>query len=223
MHETPALVLFELCGAEGLRFSPYCWRSRYALAHKGLAAALQPVRFTDKAQIAPSGSGRVPVLRDGDAWIGDSWRIACHLEERRPQPPLFPAGRAPARRINEEVDGELHPLILRAIVPEILERVDPADRAYFRASRERRLGATIESFVARRGEFTRALAPKLVRFEAALAETPYLAGDAPAYVDYVLAGTFEWIARASTLPVPAAGSRLAAWFAQVRARYRTAR
>ena len=41
-----ALKLFELVGAESNRpFSPYCWRIRMALAHKGLDAELVPWRF----------------------------------------------------------------------------------------------------------------------------------------------------------------------------------
>jgi hypothetical protein len=31
-----SLILHELTGAEGRCFSPFCWRSAMALAHKGL-------------------------------------------------------------------------------------------------------------------------------------------------------------------------------------------
>lgn len=219
MQSAHDIVLFELRGADDARFSPYCWRTRYALAHKGIAAHFEPVRFTEKAKIAASGHERVPVLRDGEAWIGDSWRIACHLEERFPAPPLFPEGRDRVRAFNDRVDRELHPLMLRAIVGELFERVDPLDRAYFRESRERRLGATIESVAARREEFVRALVPELDRLERALTGTPFLAGAAPAYADCVLAGTFEWVGRTSSLALPAAGSRLAGWLRRVREAY----
>ena len=37
------LKLFELVGADPTRpFSPYCWRTRMALAHKGLTAETIP-------------------------------------------------------------------------------------------------------------------------------------------------------------------------------------
>ena len=43
------LKLFELCGADPERvFSPFCWRIRMALAHKGLEAETVPWRFTEK-------------------------------------------------------------------------------------------------------------------------------------------------------------------------------
>ena len=58
-----ALVLYELCGAADLRFSPYCWRTRLALEHKGIGYETVPVLFTDKPKIAFSGQKRVPSAR----------------------------------------------------------------------------------------------------------------------------------------------------------------
>lgn len=216
MADRAQRTLFELAGRDGVRFSPYCWRIRYALAHKGLAARREPVLFTDKSPIAPSGHDRLPVLDDGGTWIGDSWRIACHLEERYPERALFAHGRTHARFVNAWADGALHPLILRAIVAELVERVHPRDREYFRSSRERRLGAPLTRLAERRGEYRERLLAALAPLEAALAESPFLDGERPAYCDYVVAGTMEWIGRGSTLAVPAPGTRLAGWFARVR-------
>jgi hypothetical protein len=51
-----ALILYDLAGAEAARrFSPYCWRSRLAIAHKELPVETMPWRFTDKEVIAFSG------------------------------------------------------------------------------------------------------------------------------------------------------------------------
>ena len=56
-----------------LRFSPYCWRTKMALKHKGLAFETTPWRFTDKEAIANSGQGRVPVLIfDDGKWLNES-------------------------------------------------------------------------------------------------------------------------------------------------------
>jgi glutathione S-transferase len=55
------------------RFSSYWWRTKLALAHKGLTVETIPWRFTDTDAIAMSGQGRVPVLLDGDkAELDDS-------------------------------------------------------------------------------------------------------------------------------------------------------
>ncbi|MBN8909662.1 MAG: glutathione S-transferase N-terminal domain-containing protein, partial [Rhodospirillales bacterium] len=70
------LQMYDLAGEDpALRFSPYCWRSRFAAAHKGLPLETIPWRFTDKQAIAFSGQGRVPVLRDGAKVVHDSWAI----------------------------------------------------------------------------------------------------------------------------------------------------
>jgi hypothetical protein len=62
-----AIVMHDLAGADpALRFSPYCWRTRMALAHKGLEVETIPWRFTERDALAFSGQGRVPVIRDGE-------------------------------------------------------------------------------------------------------------------------------------------------------------
>src|SRR5476649_1443032 len=85
-----AIKLYELAGAEDDRlFSPYCWRSRMALAHKGLAVETLPWRFTEKDRIAFSGQAKVPVMVDGDKTVFDSWSIADYLDEAYPARPLL--------------------------------------------------------------------------------------------------------------------------------------
>jgi Glutathione S-transferase, N-terminal domain len=54
-----AIKMFDLAGAEpDRRFSPYCWRIKLALMHKGLEFETIPWRFTDKSVIAPYNSER---------------------------------------------------------------------------------------------------------------------------------------------------------------------
>ena len=78
------LRLYDLAGAQPeRRFSPYCWRMRLALA-KSLPVETIPWRFTEKAEIAPSGQTLVPVLVNGDRWIAGSWTIANYLEDTFP-------------------------------------------------------------------------------------------------------------------------------------------
>src|SRR3954454_21188789 len=95
------VVMYDLAGADpALRFSPYCWRTKMALAHKGLAVETIPWRFTEKEALAFSGQARVPVIRDGETVVFDSWVIAEYLERTYPdRPSLFGGdmGRAHAR------------------------------------------------------------------------------------------------------------------------------
>jgi len=58
------IKLYDLAAAEDdRRFSPYCWRIRMALAHKGLAVKTIAWRFTERDAIAFSGSERRPGCR----------------------------------------------------------------------------------------------------------------------------------------------------------------
>src|SRR4051812_47152457 len=99
-----ALVFHERIGLDGRRISPFSWRLRYALAHKGIEAAVVPTRFAEVDRIrALSGQDLVPIIEDGGRVVHDTWSIACHLEDRYPdRPSLFggDAGRGAARLVN---------------------------------------------------------------------------------------------------------------------------
>src|SRR5208337_5016999 len=120
-----SIVLYDLAGADqDIRFSPYCWRTRFALAHKGLPVETLPWRFTDKDAIAFSGQGRVPVIRDGEQVVWDSWAIACYLEAHYPErPSLFggAAGQAHARLINAWADTAVLSAAVHLVVRDIFE------------------------------------------------------------------------------------------------------
>ncbi len=190
-----ALELFELLGIDDRRFSPYCWRTRMALAHKGLEPETIPCRFTDKDKFAFSGSKTVPVIRDGETVVSDSWAIACHLEDTYPdRPSLFggAVGKAEARFIGQWTDTTLHIALIRLVVKDIYDHLDPADHLYFRDSREKRLGATLEEVHALRDERRPAFVHALAPLRAVLREQPFICGDEPAYGDYTVFGAFQW-------------------------------
>lgn len=190
-----ALTLYELVGRDDRRFSPYCWRTRFALAHKGLAYETVPCRFTDKDKIAFSGQDRVPVLTDGTETVADSWRIACWLEDTYPDAPsLFggAVGRAEALFLNAWTDRVLHPRLIRLVLMDIYDHVAPEDRDYFRTSRERRFGASLEDIHAERERQLPAAIEALAPLRTVLAAQPYVCGAEPAYGDYIVFGAFQW-------------------------------
>jgi len=210
------LKLYDLAGAEpDRRFSPYCWRIRMALAHKGLEVETIPWRFTEKNVVAPSGaSGRVPVLVDGDRWIAESWDIANYLEATYPdRPTLFggAAGQALTRFYQGWTDGVLQLALLRLVVLDIWRHCDPKDRDYFRTSREERLHMTLEEAVAGR----EARLPELQRMLAGVRLTvqaqPFLGGSGPLYADYVVFGAFQWARCISDFKLLAPDDPVAAW------------
>jgi glutathione S-transferase len=190
------LVMHDLAGADpALRFSPYCWRTRMALAHKGLAVTTIPWRFTEKDALAFSGQGRVPVINDGGRVVSDSWAIAEYLEDTYPErPSLFggAAGRAHARFVNAWADGVMLGGIARLIVRDLLDVVAPCDQAYFRESREARFGMTLEKVQAGRETRVTEFRTSLLPVRLVLGKQAWLGGEAPSYADYIVFGTLQW-------------------------------
>jgi glutathione S-transferase len=207
--------LYDLAGADpNLRFSPYCWRAKFALAHKGLPVETIPWRFSEKDAIAFSGSERVPVLLDGEKTVPDSWAIACYLEDAYPdRPSLFggAAARAPTRFLNSWADTVLNPGIIRFVLADIFRVIDPKDRNYFRTTREQRFGTTIEAFVAERDKHLPAFRQSLTPLRTTLAAQPYFAGERPAYADYIVLGSFQWPRCISPFALLEADDPLFAW------------
>jgi glutathione S-transferase len=146
--------LFELVGTEEDRpFSPYCWRTRMALAHKGLDITSVPWRFTEREAILQHKSEKVPVLIDGEHTVSDSWAIANYLEDTYPdRPSLFggEGGRAMGRMLNWWGDTVVIAGMFPFIVVDIHDHLRPADQAYFRQTREARFGKSLETVAANR-------------------------------------------------------------------------
>jgi glutathione S-transferase len=209
------LRLFDLAGADdAVRFSPNCWRTRLALAHKGLPAETVAWRFTEKDAIAQSGQGKVPVLVAGDKWLYESWDIAEFLEYTYPErPSLFgcPQGRAAARFINQWASEILHPAVARVIVPEIPAALHEKDKDYFRTTREAAFGRTFASIAAERDEALAALRRTLAPLRSTLASQPFIAGAAPAYADHAVFGAFQWARVISPGSLTAAEDPVSAW------------
>lgn len=83
-------------------FSTNVERVALAAAHKGLELEWVDVDPDDRAPVvAVSGQPLVPVLEDDGRVVADSTRIVRHLEERFPEPPLWPGD--PARRAELDV------------------------------------------------------------------------------------------------------------------------
>jgi glutathione S-transferase len=209
------LKLFELVGTDDRRpFSPYCWRTRMALAHKGLDADSIPWRFTEKSTIAPHGSEKVPVLLHGDSAVVDSWGIANYLEDKfSDRPSLFggEGGRAMARMLNWWGDIAVVGGIFPLVVADIPEHLGPVDADYFRKSREARLGKPLEQARDARDVAVAGFRKSLEPMRQTLKTQRYLGGDAPNYADYIVFGGFQWARVISPFKLLEAGDPIYAW------------
>jgi glutathione S-transferase len=142
---------------------PYCARVRIALAEKGIEYETVEIDLSDRPSwlYEKNSLGRVPVLEEDDFVLSESAVINEYLEERYPEPPLWPAD---ARE--------------RALARLLVFRFDELSKPYYALRREDE-GAG-EAFDA-----------ALARLDALLDERPYLTGSEfgladVAYVPWIL-------------------------------------
>ena len=169
---------------------PYCARVRIVLAEKGVGYETVIVDLDDRPAwiYTKNPLGKVPVLEDDELVLPESAVIMEYLEERYPEPPLWPADAA------ERAAGRL-----------LVHRFDELSRAYYALRRGD-------------DKAPRALWESLVDLDSVLMTNPFLTGrefgiaDA-AYLPWILRSRenlgvdlephpalAEWVNRASERP-----------------------
>lgn len=209
------IVLYDLVGQNDRRFSPNTWRTRLALAHKGLDAEARPTRFLDIPAICGGGQKTVPVIEDGETVVGDSWAIAEYLEDAYPdRPSLFggDGGRALTRAFQNWVLAEVYAKVAPLVILDIHDHLDDGDKAYFRESREKRFGKSLEDVQAGRDERIEPLRKALQPARMTLRETPFIGGGGPLYADYVLFAALQWPRVISPAKILERDDPVYAWF-----------
>ena len=135
------ITLYDLVDKDGRRYSPYGWRIRMALAHKGLPAVTELCWHSDR-KLSFTGQSLVPVLVDGARVVADSWKIACYLDEAYPDRPMLMEGvqgHAFAKFINGWTDTIIGRPLVRSLYLDIWRSLHPAaNRDEFRKRREER-------------------------------------------------------------------------------------
>lgn len=191
------MKFYDLSGADSKRFSPFGWRVRMSLAHLSMEENIEVelVKFSQKDKLKFSGQELVPVLHDNTEIISDSWRIAEYLEKNyTDQPTLFssPTNKSNEKFVSSWVDNQVHPLIAKCVVRDILDVIDPNDRDYFRRSREHRFGMSLEEIVANREETRTLLKRTLFPVRKVLELNPFLGGTSASFADYSVFGAIMW-------------------------------
>lgn len=211
-----ARLLYTLCGADpAQRFSPHCWKIIMALAHKGLDFSEKPTPFTGIRSIENGFSPTVPVLSDGGRLVRESFQIALYLEETYPdRSSLFAGegGKALSRMVEGYVQTILQAAMMKIIVKDIHDCLAPADQVYFRASREQRLGRTLEEVEAGHADELAAFPPKLDPVRHMLRFQPFIGGEGPLFADYILFGALQWARVVSPKRLLAADDPVHGWF-----------
>ncbi len=210
------ILLYDLVGRDASRpFSPHCWKAAMALAHKGLDFRSVPTRFLGVPEIENGAAKTVPVIRDGDKLISDSFAIALHLEEAYPErPTLFggEGGKAHARFVERWSQLTLHPYLGMAALTALHGMQDEENAAYFRQSREARFGKTLEEVTAARDAGLSVFRASLEPLRSMLAYQPWIGGERPLFADYIVYGAFQWVRVASPYGVLPKDDPVTAWF-----------
>ena len=186
-----------------------------ALAHKGLDVTQLPTRFLEVPRVEGGVSKTVPVIRDGERVVADSFAIALYLDEAYPdRPTLFggDGGKATARFIERWSQLTIHPYITSVALLDLNAMQDEVNAAYFRENREQRLGRKLEEVVAGRDAGIAAFRASLEPLRSLLTYQPFLGGASPLFADYIVFGALQWARIASPYRLLEDSDSVAQWF-----------
>jgi len=189
------MKLYHLCGKDPEAvFSPYGWRAVLCLMHKGLQFEIEPTRFLEISKLSHVAPQTIPVLDDGEMSIVDSLEIAEYLDKKYPQPSLFGGSVAAVQAplLNRWVDTVLVVGIVKLVLTDIYDALGPDDQVYFRETREKRFGCTLEEVMVGRDENREVFRKSLAPLRLILDKAPFLSGATPLWFDYAVFGTFLW-------------------------------
>lgn len=208
------MLLYDLVNARRAHFSPNSWRVRMALLHKGIPFEVKDVLFTDIPSLGSGGDKlTIPTIGHEGQLITDSWAIVQHLDAAFPDTPrlLTPASAPVLKFFQYWAQTGLHGPIARLVLKDLHERLDPADQAYFRASREKSYKTTLEELQAGREDRLDAFRRGLQPMRLALGHHAYLSGEQPGYADYLAFGAFMWARTSSPFELLAEDDPVHAW------------
>lgn len=210
------IQLYDLVGEDISRpFSPHCWKAKMALAHKGLDFKSVPTTFLEVPNVESSLGKIVPVIRDGDAVISDSFKIALYLEETYPdRPSLFggEGGKSLAKFVESWSQTMIHPTVSTVAVEEIANMLGAEDQEYFVPHREGLFGKTLGTVTAERDEWLTKFPDRIKPLGHMLRSQAFLGGDTPLFADYIVFGAFQWARICSSQPLLPRDHPIMDWF-----------
>ena len=187
------IKIYELCSADTEHlFSPHCWKTRYSVAHKGLGYETIPTPFTSVATLEGGVDRTVPVIRDGDHVLHDSLEIALYLDATYPDSPLV-SDLALTRFVVSWSQSQLHPAVTKLSLLDIYDSLADIDKEFFRRTREKIFGCTLEEFSARHPKDGKELNRVLVPMNLMLRKQKFFGGESPVFADYVVFGALQWL------------------------------
>lgn len=205
-----------------LEISHYNEKVRWALDHKRVPhvrRSLLPGLHALKARRLTGDIATTPVLTLDGRSIGDSTRIIAAVEERWPQPSLYPEAEAPRKRaleLEEFFDEELGPHIRRAAYHELLAHPETVIPLFTNGQRlparmlVRAAFPVLRAGMRRSMDIRAAAAEKsrektvaaMDRLEKEIGPSGYLVGDSFTVADLTAAALFYPVVRPPEFPYP---------------------
>jgi glutathione S-transferase len=121
--------------------------------------------------------------------------------------------------IRHWADAVMVPGIARCIVRDIWDIADPKDKAYFRETREARLGSSLDQLHADRDRHAGVFRESMAPVRSVLSTQPFLGGESPTYADHIVAGMLMWARCVSRFALLAEDDAVGAWFDRMRDQY----
>lgn len=202
-----------------IKFSPFVWRARMALLHKGLDFKSIAWQFRDRET---KEHKIVPSIYDNGKMVSDSWEIAKYLDAQYPDKPMLmkdAEAEAHAQLVNNVCNNLIFPIAASMAIYPVSQIIDDESAAYFIETREAKFGKKLSAINNEDQDAAKAnLANGLSVFEATLGTSDYLGGDALTYADYTLFGILKWIDVVAYRPVTE-DSNVGKWFDRISALY----
>lgn len=211
------MKLYELVGHDrGQGFSPFVWRAKMALAHKGLDYEIVPLHFHEIADtLSFADCKTVPVLVDGETVVSDSWDICCYLDDHYSSEASIFKSHSAAKLFNYQIGMPLLAPLFKTIVADIFDVIHNADKEYFRTTREPRLGCTIEEAERDHQKSLATFKANLLPYNQFFKVEDFLGGTVPAYQDYALYGMLLWARAVSSKNVLEDNDMVSEWIARM--------
>lgn len=202
-----------------IKFSPFVWRTRMALLHKGVEFESIAWQFKDRDT---KEHKTVPAIYDNGKMVSDSWEIAKYLDAQYPDKPMLmkdAEAEAHAQLVSNICNATLFGTAVSMAIYPVSQIIDDESAAYFIETREAKFGKKLVDVNNEDKDAAKAtLAKGLGIFEATLGTSDYLGGDSPTYADYTLFGVLKWIDVVAYRPVDES-TNVGKWFDRISAMY----
>ncbi|ORY84823.1 hypothetical protein BCR37DRAFT_391586 [Protomyces lactucae-debilis] len=216
MPETATMTYYlydinNVAGKDGkaICWSPNTYKPRPIFQVKGLDYETRWISYPDiKPQIGHHGQADAetpicPILLDtstasGESegtWVPESFEIAQYLEEKHPEPTIFPGGKDVHKRLLDYCAKEVLPHALKWMLDKIPPKLDERGGRYFSETRCKRFNVESLSDISknRDAHLVGLRAGLTPLFHAIRQSGKFLTGEDFGYADIVLLGICQWV------------------------------